>query len=122
MDKKIYYKIELLYVKYSPMILSAAIFLNSILNYYDIYLDIFNYLFGTSLLTLGHMYNSSKVFQFCKYHRMFIHYIAINIPINAIDNYIGFSIDDFNMLMVYMIISAIFLFLVLYWHQVEIKK
>lgn len=117
MSKKVDYKIELLYVKYSPMLISLALLANNILSYFDIYVDCFDYIFGTSILTVGHMYNSSKVYKFCKYHRMFIHYIVTNVAISAIDCYIGIPITDFTLLLLYLIIAAIFLFLILYYHQ-----
>lgn len=117
MNKETHYKIELLYIKYSPMIISLAVLANTILSYFNIYIEFFNYLFGISLLTVGHMYNSSKVYKFCKYHRMFIHYIVVNAIINAVDYYVGIPLNDFNLLMLYMIISALFLFLILYYHQ-----
>lgn len=48
MSRKLDYKLELLYVKYSPMLISLAILINNILSYFDIYVDFFNYVFGTS--------------------------------------------------------------------------
>ncbi len=39
MDKKIHYKIELIYVKYSLMIISLGLLLNNILAYYDVYIQ-----------------------------------------------------------------------------------
>lgn len=118
MDKKVHYKIELLYVKYSPMIISLGMLLNNILAYFDIYIQVIGgYLFSASLLTVGHLYNSSKTYKFCKYHRMFIHYIVINNIINAVDYYIGIPIEDFSLLLVNLIIAGIFLFLALYYHR-----
>lgn len=117
MSRKLDYKLELLYVKYSPMLISLAILINNILSYFDIYVDFFNYVFGTSVLTVGHMYNSSKVYKFCKYHKMFIHYIVVNIIVNAIDYYFNIPLSDFLILLLYLILAAVFLFLILYYHQ-----
>nr|DAR32420.1 MAG TPA: hypothetical protein [Bacteriophage sp.] len=117
MSRKLDYKLKLLYVKYSPMLISLAILINNILSYFDIYVDFFNYVFGTSVLTVGHMYNSSKVYKFCKYHKMFIHYIVVNIIVNAIDYYFNIPLSDFLILLLYLILAAVFLFLILYYHQ-----
>lgn len=40
MDRKTLYKIELLYVKYSPIIISIGLLLNNILAYNDIYINV----------------------------------------------------------------------------------
>lgn len=90
MNKKIHYKIELLYVKYSPMIIALGLLLNNILAYNNIYIQVEGgYIYGVSLLSVGHLYNSSKAYRFCKYHRMFIHYIVVNNLVNCIDYYIS---------------------------------
>lgn len=118
MDKKFYYKLELIYVKYSPMLIALGLLLNSILCYFHIYTLYYigGYLFGVSLLTIGHMYNSSRVYRFCKYHRMFIHYIVINNILNILDCYVGVPISSRNLLYVHFIIAGIFLFLILYYY------
>lgn len=122
LDKKITYKIELIYIKYSPIIISLACLLNNILSYFDIYVTVFNYIFGTSILTLGHMYNSSRTYKFCKYHRMFINYIAANLSINMFDHFIGIPVSDFSLLLLYLILAGFFLFLILYYHQKSERK
>lgn len=122
MDKKIRYKLELIYVKYSPILMSIGLLLNNILAYFDVYIQVVGgYLFSASLLTIGHLYNSSRVYQFCAYHRMFIHYIVVNNIVNAVDYYIGIPISDFNLFLLYLILAGIFLFIILYYHQKHIK-
>lgn len=118
MDKKFYYKLELIYVKYSPMLIALGLLLNSILCYFHIYnlYYVGGYLFGVSLLTIGHMYNSSRVYKFCKYHRMFIHYIVVNNVLNAIDYFIGVPISSRGLLYIHFVIAEIFLFLILYYY------
>lgn len=118
MDKKFYYKLELIYVKYSPMLIALGLLLNSILCYFHIYTLYYigGYLFGVSLLTIGHMYNSSKVYKFCKYHRMFIHYIVINNILNAIDYHFRLPLSSECLVCLHIFIAGIFLFLVLYYY------
>ena len=84
---------------------------------YDLYIEELSYIAGTSFLTLIPMYISSIVYKFCKYHRMFIHYILTHKIVATIDMYIGIPLDDSNLLILYLIIAGIFAFLALYLHQ-----
>lgn len=118
MNKKIHYKLELIYVKYSPMIISLGLLLNNILAYNDIYTQVEGgYIYGVSLLSVGHLYNSSKVYKFCKYHRMFIHYIVVNNIVNCVDYYIKIPGSDERLLSLNISIAGIFLFLILYYYK-----
>lgn len=118
MDKKFYYKLELIYVKYSPMLIALGLLLNSILCYFHIYTLYYvgGYLFGVSLLTIGHMYNSSRVYKFCKYHRMFIHYIVVNNILNSMDYYLKLPLSSENLICLHIFVAGIFLFLILYYY------
>lgn len=116
MNKRMY-KLELLCVKYVPIIIAAIVLLNAILARFDLYIDELNYIAGTSFLTLIQMYISSIVYKFCKYHRMFIHYILTHKIVATIDMYIGIPLEDGMLLLLYLIIAGIFAFLALYLHQ-----
>nr|DAW72449.1 MAG TPA: hypothetical protein [Caudoviricetes sp.] len=116
MNKRMY-KLELLCVKYVPIIIAAIVLLNAILARFDVYVDELNYIAGISFLTLIPMYISSIVYKFCKYHRMFIHYILTHKIVATIDMYIGIPLEDGMLLLLYLIIAGIFAFLALYLHQ-----
>lgn len=116
MNKRMY-KLELLCVKYVPIIIAAIVLLNAILARFDLYIDELNYIAGTNFLTLIPMYISSIVYKFCKYHRMFIHYILTHKIVATIDMYIGIPLEDGMLLLLYLIIAGIFAFLALYLHQ-----
>ena len=116
MNKRMY-KLELLCVKYVPIIIAAIVLLNAILARFDVYVDELNYIAGTSFLTLIPMYISSIVYKFCKYHRMFIHYILTHKIVATIDMYIGIPLEDDMLLLLYLVIAGIFAFLALYLHQ-----
>ena len=116
MNKRMY-KLELLCVKYVPIIIAAIVLLNAILARFDVYVDELNHIAGTSFLTLIPMYISSIVYKFCKYHRMFIHYILTHKIVATIDMYIGIPLEDGMLLLLYLIIAGIFAFLALYLHQ-----
>lgn len=118
MTKKIAYKLELLYNKHIPMIIALCLSINSILCYFGIYnfYKIGSYIFGMSLFPIIHMYISSIAYKFCKYHRMFIHYIVVNYSMNIYDYYIGIPISSRSLFLLNLFIIAIFLFLILYYY------
>lgn len=111
------YKLELLCVKYIPILIAVIVLANAILSYFDIYIEEINYVAGTSFLTLIPMYISSYAYKFCEYHRMFIHYILSHKLLVTVDMYIGIPVSDFNMLMVYLVLAGIFALAILYLHQ-----
>ena len=76
------------------MIIALAYLVNTVSSYLDIDLPILASIAGMSLIPLVFMYISSYVFRFCEYHRIFLHYIAINDIINIYDWYIGIDISD----------------------------
>lgn len=124
MTKKIAYKLELLYNKHIPMIVALCLAINNILCYFKMYdfCVIGNYIFGMSLLPIIHMYISSIAYKFCRYHRMFIHYIVVNYSINIYDYYIGIPISSRSLFLLNLFIIAIFLFLILYYYLKSKKK
>lgn len=113
------YKIELWVIKYIPMALALVCFINTTLSYFDIDLTIFSYIGGISILPLLFLYLSSFVFKFCIYHRLPLHYIAVNMIINMLDDYIGIPLSNRSMMCLYMIITAIFIFILVYEHYKE---
>ena len=116
------YKIELYLIKIIPILLAGICVLNTALSYYDIDWPVLSYIGGISILPLLFLYISSYVFRFCTYHRLFLHYITVNWILDIVDYYWGISISDKEMFLLYWIITGIFLFLILWYHQKEIKK
>lgn len=122
LKSKYLYKIEIFLLKILPMLIALLCLLNSILSYFKIDLVIFSYLGSVSILTLLFLYLSSYVFQFCEYHRMFLHYVLITWIINIIDYYVGIPINDLEYLCLQMIIAGISLFIILYLYVKTNKK
>lgn len=108
------YKLQLFLIKVIPMVMAFISLVNTIFSYYDIDLPQLAYLGGYSILTIISLYVSSYVFRFCEYHRMFIHYISVNWVLNIYDTYVGVPLDDRELLVVYLTITGIFLFIILY--------
>ena len=105
------HKMVLYSVKVIPIIVCGIYLLNTILSYFDIDAPVLSYI--VQFLFIGFIYLASVVFKFCKYHRIFIHYILLNI----IDYHWGIPVSNKNMFLIYMIITGLFLFLALYYHQ-----
>lgn len=117
------YKIELYLVKIIPVCTALIILLNTVLSFWlGMDTPILSYIGGVSIFTIVFFYLSSYVFRFCVYHRMVIHYIALNWIINIYDYYIGIPLDDRELFALYMIIAGIFLFLILFLHQKEVRR
>ena len=116
------YRIELYLIKVIPVILAVICLLNTILSYFGIDLELLAYLGGNSVLSIIFLYTSSIVFRFCIYHRMFIHYITLNWVLNIIDYHIGIPITNRSLFLLYMIITGIFLFLILYFKKHDTVK
>lgn len=119
---KILYKIQLYMLKVIPMVMAFCYLLNSIFSYYDIDLGFLSYLSGCSILMMIYLYVASYVFRFCEYHRMFLHYMVVNTIINIVDLYIGIPLTDLEMLTLYLSITGITLFIILYMYVKSHKK
>lgn len=119
---KVLYKIQLYMLKVIPMVMAFCYLLNSVFSYFDIELWFLSYLSSCSICMIVYLYISSYVFRFCEYHRMFLHYIVVNTAINTYDLYIGVPLDDFELLVLYMSITGITLFIILYLYVKSHKK
>lgn len=79
------YKVELYLLKIMPMVIALAYLVNTVSSYFGVDIPILASIAGMSLIPLIFMYISSYVSKFCEYHRMFLHYIAVNDIINIYD-------------------------------------
>ena len=96
------------------MLLAGCYLLDTILSYFYIDTPLFSILGGVSVFPLIFLYTSSYVFKFCEYHRMFLHYIVVNDILSWIDYSYKLPIDNFEYLILHIIIAGIFLFIILY--------
>ena len=119
---KVLYKIQLYMLKVIPMVMAFCYLLNSVFSYFDIELQFLSYLNSCSICMIVYLYISSYVFRFCEYHRMFLHYIVVNTAINTYNLYIGVPLNDFELLVLYMSITGIALFIILYLYVKNYKK
>lgn len=100
-------------LKLIPIILAGLQALNTIISYFGIHIKAFAHCFVFCII--GFIYIASYLLKFCEYHRMFLHYIVIIYIINCIDYYIGIPLNDYNLFILYSIITIISLFLILYF-------
>ena len=108
------YKHYLLILKTIPIILSLLYFIEIILNHLKIECLILPMFSFTSILSLIFLYSSSYVFQFCEYHRMFLHYVSIITLYKIIDLYLDIPFREASIFAVLMIITFIFMVIILY--------
>ena len=112
-------KVLIYVLRVIPMILAVCEAVNSGLYFFGIEAPVLSFIGGTSFIPLIFIYIASWVFGFCTYHRMFLYYIFILHVINIIDYTIGIPISNCAMLSVHSVITAVFLFLVLYFKKKE---
>lgn len=122
LKSKLLYKLQLYILKVIPMVMAFCYLLNIVLGFFDVDLEVLSYISSCSIFTLVFLYLSSYVFKFCEYHRVFLHYITVNWLLNIYDLYIGIPLSDRDLLSLYLIISCIFLFVILYFHVKDNKK
>lgn len=111
------YKIELYLIKIIPFILAFVYFLNTTLSYFNVDIRLFSYIGSVSILPLLFFYISSYVFRFCLFHRLPLYYIAINLILNMIDDYIGIPISNRGLYSIILILTFIFIILSVYEHS-----
>lgn len=122
LKSKLLYKLQLILIKVIPMVMAFICLLNTILSYYDIDLELLSYIGSCSALMVVYLYISSYVFRFCEYHRMFLHYIVVITVINIYDTYIGVPLSDRGIFSLYLLITGVSLFIILYLYVKSHKK
>lgn len=119
---KALYKSHLYLLKVIPMVMAFISLINATLSYFDIDVPLLSYISSNSILTIVFLYISSYVFKFCEYHRMFIHYNTLIWILNIYDMYIGVPISDRSIFSIYLIITGIFIFIILYLYVKNRRK
>ena len=114
------YKVTLVLLKVIPMLLAFCYVLNTTLYVFGIDSYILSHIAGMSLLPMIFLYITSCVFQFCKYHRMFLHYVVLNDIINILDVYFGENISDWTYISIHLILLFVCLMIILYLYKRKI--
>lgn len=111
---KYLYKAVLLFLKVIPMLLAFFDILNTTLGFCGIECSLVSYIGGVSFLTLAFLYLASYVFQFCEYHRIFLHYIVLSNLVSIIDFEFGIPVSNRILLDIHFILLGLALFFALY--------
>ena len=109
----------LIALKVIPMLLAFCAMLNMFFDFFGIDSSVLSMTGGISLLPLAFLYVASYVFQFCIYHRMFLHYILANNSITWLDYYVGIPVDILTLFVIHVFLIGLFLFLILYFYRRE---
>lgn len=107
------YRAVLYLTKTIPVIISGIYLVNTVLSY--MYIDIAALSYIVQFLFILYMYITSFAFKFCKWHRMFIHYILVILILNIIDYHIGIPVSDKGLFLLYIILTSSFLFTIIYY-------
>ena len=117
--RKRLYKVTIGVLKIIPMLLSFCVVLNMFFDFFGIDSGIISTIGGISFLPLLFIYLASFAFGFCRYHRMFLHYIVANNVLTMADYYVGLPVDNVSLFMVHIFLVGLFLFLILYLNKHE---
>ena len=122
MDRIRLHNLEIRVIRIIPMLLAFTALLNTVLSYFNIDVPVLSYIGGVSILPLIFLYLSSYAFQFCEYHRMFLHYVTVNWILNIYDYYIGIPLSDKGLFLLLMSLACVFMFAALYMHIRSLKE
>lgn len=120
--RKRLYKVTIGVLKIIPMLLSFCVVLNMFFDFFGIDSGIISTIGGISFLPLLFIYLASFAFGFCRYHRMFLHYIIVNNVLTMADYYVGLPVDNVSLFMVHIFLVGLFLFFILYLYKHEKLK
>lgn len=107
-------KLFVLVSKVLPMVLALCHLTNCVFGYFGLNNVILGYISGISILTVGYLYLVSYLIKLCGYYRIFLHYCVIIDIINIYDYYIGIPITNIQLMFLYIIITIIVMFIILY--------
>ena len=119
LTRKRLYKVTIGVLKIIPMLLSFCVVLNMFFDFFGIDSGIISTIGGISFLPLLFIYLASFAFGFCRYHRMFLHYIVANNVLTMADYYVGLPVNNVSLFMIHIFLVGLFLFFILYLYKHE---
>lgn len=114
LKSKTLYKITLYILKLLPAVIAFSYILDIICDFFNIEIQILTHCIGFIVAPVLFLYLSSYLFRFCSYHRIFIHYIAIEEGINILYNFFDIPISYEGISALRLTIIVIFSFLFIY--------
>lgn len=107
LGSKYLYKLYLLSIKYSPIVILIIEILFSLFAYFSLPTVWLNYIACVSILYIIQLYLASYVFRYCYLYRLSLHSIVLTNLLALYDTIFGIPLDDLNMLRVYLVILLI---------------
>lgn len=110
-ENKNLYKVFLILIKYTPMLLAMTKLSSLITNYLNLRVFALTCIGGTSIIFLVLMYIVSYMFKFCLTHRLPLHYTTLISCLTIVDYYIGLPLKANTLYHMYVIITGVFILL-----------
>lgn len=101
-------KLAKIIVKYSPIVISGFYFISAIFSCFGIGVGWMVPIYYMSLIPFVCVIACSKLLKFCVWHRLPLYYSIVVDLINAIDFYFMIPIGSKWMLLIYLIVTGIF--------------
>ena len=73
-----------------------------------------NYFASISILCVAYLYFVSYMLKLCEYYRMFLHYCVVINILNILDYYIGLPVSDIGIYLIFVIITIVTMFIIIY--------
>lgn len=109
-ERSLKHKSYLLALKYIPHFTCLFYIVYTLLQFANIDLILFGYLFHISIIPWLFMLLSSLVFRFCYIHRLPLYYILINEVSSIYDYYIGIPVSEKGLLGIHLTFIGIIMF------------
>lgn len=116
------HQITMLVFKWLPAVMAFSYIMNVYCAFIGTWFQMVTHFVGLALTPLIFYYIASYVFHFCWYHRLFIHFIAIEELINLTDWYFHIPISNEAICYVHFTIMAIFLMIAIVTFMVKRPK
>ena len=112
-------KLLVIAIKYYPFFNSILLCLNNVCHYFGIHYYFIDYCIFNTLFPICLLYILSYVLHFCAYHKVFIHYMLLELIISYFDASYGIDLINKKLLYLQMIFFCVFLFTALYLYLNE---
>ena len=113
------YKLVIIYLRIIPGLLAVCTFLDTLTQLLGYTIVLFSMIGGISFLTLAFLYMASYVFHYCKYHRMFLHYVLVNNILSFYEEQFGLPVSFNGLIAIFSVVACVFLFFILYYYKKE---
>lgn len=120
--RKSNHKTFLVITKFIPHVSALMYALYTLIQFAGIDPIIIGYFFSYSLLPWVYMLITSYVFRYCYVHRLPLYYILLNEILTITDYYIGIPINEFNLLLIHLLLIALLIFGYSYYYYIKRLK